>query len=526
MGGVTVAEAVTLDAMIRRADFATGAEENVLTDQISSLSIESLGPSSMIIPMLRKPDFQRETNHWTPQQLVNFLESFLDNELIPSIILWKSPAYVFVIDGGHRLSALRAWIEDDYGDGTVSRKFFDNEITQAQRKTAARTRKTVEDRVGSYSRIKAALLSPEVHSPLEVIRARNMATRSLSLQWVMGDTEKAETSFFKINTQGTPLDKTEELLLRNRKRPVAIAARSMLRAATGHKYWSSFESGKAQEIEAWSKKLHELIFKPEITEPIKTLSLPVGGRTSPVAAIELLIRLITITNASQAQPRPEIEQFPEDMDGAATVEVMKRCFRVVERLTGDSPCSLGLHPAVYFYTDNGQHSAYMLLGLARLFALRLAHNDDDFFARFASARESIEKFLCEQKPVIAVLINAVTSRQRVDRIQEFFEAMIRRANEGQALDTSWAIDTIAPNSRAKVLLMTEGEPSKFTQDTKSAIYLKEALGGAMKCPICMGFLEPSSSVSYDHIQRVRDGGFGTPDNGQLTHPYCNTGVKG
>jgi hypothetical protein len=28
--------------------------------------------------------------------------------------------YIFVIDGGHRLSALRAWMEDDYGDGTIS----------------------------------------------------------------------------------------------------------------------------------------------------------------------------------------------------------------------------------------------------------------------------------------------------------------------------------------------------------------------------------------------------------------------
>ncbi len=54
----------------------------------------------MLVPLLRKPDFQRETNHWTSVQVVSFLESFLDNELIPSIILWQSESYVFVIDGG------------------------------------------------------------------------------------------------------------------------------------------------------------------------------------------------------------------------------------------------------------------------------------------------------------------------------------------------------------------------------------------------------------------------------------------
>ena len=59
-------------------------------------------------------------DHWTPEQVVTFVASFLDSEVIPSLILWKSPMYIFVIDGGHRLSALRAWMGDDYGDNAIS----------------------------------------------------------------------------------------------------------------------------------------------------------------------------------------------------------------------------------------------------------------------------------------------------------------------------------------------------------------------------------------------------------------------
>jgi len=73
---------------------------------------------------LRKPDFQRETNHWSPEQVVTFIASFLDDELIPSLILWYSPSYIFVIDGGHRLSALRAWMNDDYGIGLCHYSFM------------------------------------------------------------------------------------------------------------------------------------------------------------------------------------------------------------------------------------------------------------------------------------------------------------------------------------------------------------------------------------------------------------------
>jgi len=112
---------VSLDAMIPRADFGVADDtSNFSGELIRDFPINHLVSESPVLKLLRKPDFQRETNHWTPEQVVTFVASFLDGEVIPSLILWKSPMYIFVIDGGHRLSALRAWMEDDYGDGTIS----------------------------------------------------------------------------------------------------------------------------------------------------------------------------------------------------------------------------------------------------------------------------------------------------------------------------------------------------------------------------------------------------------------------
>jgi hypothetical protein len=258
--GDELAETVVLDAMIRRDDFAVeSATPPSAAEPIKALSIENITSQSMLVPLLRKPDFQRETNQWTPVQLTTFLESFLDNELIPSVILWQSDAYVFVIDGGHRLSALRAWIEDDYGDGSISRAYFGNEISNAQKKVAKKTREMVVSKIGTYQTVKSALINPAGIDEKTVARAKSMATRSLSLQWVTGDAAKAETSFFKINTQGTPLDKTEELILKNRYRSVAVAARSIVRAGTGHKYWSKFPQIIRQDIEAHAARIHNAL---------------------------------------------------------------------------------------------------------------------------------------------------------------------------------------------------------------------------------------------------------------------------
>src|SRR5258705_6838311 len=116
--------------MIPRADLAVVGDDDLTMDLFPGFPISNLQIRSPIQVMLRKPDFQRETNHWTAVQVSTFIASFLDNELIPSLILWNSTTHIFVIDGGHRLSALRAWMEDDYGDGSISPKFYDGELSE------------------------------------------------------------------------------------------------------------------------------------------------------------------------------------------------------------------------------------------------------------------------------------------------------------------------------------------------------------------------------------------------------------
>lgn len=64
----------------------------------------------------------------------------------------------------------------------------------------------------------------------------------------------------------------------------------------------------------------------------------------------------------------------------------------------------------------------------------------------------------------------------------------------------------------------------FSKNQKSEIFITEALLKATYCKICGGLLH-RNAISVDHIERKQDGGKATIENAQLTHPYCNTGVK-
>ena len=79
------------------------------------------------VKSLRKPDFQRATAAWTPEDCVSLLDSVVNEQVIPSIIMWSSPenGYDYVLDGAHRISVVLAWLNDDWGDDLPSERFQD-----------------------------------------------------------------------------------------------------------------------------------------------------------------------------------------------------------------------------------------------------------------------------------------------------------------------------------------------------------------------------------------------------------------
>lgn len=525
LGGLEMAQRVNLDAMIRREDFAREIKDAPPPSIIRELKLSDLLPSAAIRRQLRKPEFQRETNHWTPDQVLKFLMSFVDGNVIPSIILWRSTNFVFVIDGAHRLSALCAWIQDDYGDRTESKNFYSDEISDEQKRVADRVRKLIKKSVGEYDALDK--LVGKSATDRAGVRAGSMNTTPIIVQTVEGNATVAEDSFFAINSQGTPLDETEQYLIRNRYKPVSIGARAIVRSGFGHAYWSAFNQRNQAEVVGLAGELHRIMFEPEVTSPLKTLDLPLAGSKSPVDALAVLIDFLTV-----ADPKAHLDKMADDSSvavsdetGDKTIEALKNGLKIAHRITGNSPESLGLHPAVYFSNDKGKHSRFLFLGMCALVSERLRNNDDGWFKKFTKARERMEKFLIANKSVIGIVLQNLSKRTRIPKMREMFKFLVDECSEGRSPEAQTVFSHIGLTGKIYDLTATPRAVS-FSDDTKSQIYYRQAIESAIKCPICRGLLDTGKSVSYDHITPVREKGLGTAENGQMVHPYCNSGVKG
>ena len=185
---------VNLDALIVRADFEeVRSDPEPSADGLpNSLRLRDL-VSRATSAALRKPDFQRVTACWRYTRVAEFVWSFLEGDLLPAAILWRSPTTgsIFVVDGCHRLSALIAWVLDDYGDNEASLAFF-QDLTQPEYLEAAqKTRELINRVAGSYEMLQSAAKHPEDSDPVLVARARNAETLAIPVLWMARKTGTA-----------------------------------------------------------------------------------------------------------------------------------------------------------------------------------------------------------------------------------------------------------------------------------------------------------------------------------------------
>jgi hypothetical protein len=429
---------------------------------------------------------------------------------------------LFVIDGSHRLSALSAWVNDDYGDGKMSKIFYDGVIPDEQITIAEETRKSVNKIVGKYEDFRLALTHPDKVRPEIVKYAKNLGALAIQLQWVEGDARKAENSFFKINQQAAPIDKTELKLLESRKKPNSIAARAIIRSGKGHKYWSLFSDDSQSEIQDIAANINETLFNPKLQTPIKTLDLPVGGKLYGSQTLPLILDFVNIVSKLD----PNKKGVADDDTGEVTLKILKDVRKVAYKLNSNHPSSLGLHPAIYFYSQEGRHKPASFFAVVD-FVMEL--DKQKKINDFIDVRIEFEKFILEYDYLIQQIYRKYRSAQKsYPYIAKLFLKIVSTFKDGKNIKE--AMREIVNSSDFSYLAFQNTSPQSdsiskdFTTSQKSAIYMRDALKNAPTCRICGGLIH-RNSISIDHAIRKQDGGLATLDNGQLTHPYCNTGYK-
>lgn len=522
---------VNLDALIPREDFAVDSGAST-SSRLEKIDIRHLD-EGFFLAALRKPDFQRETARWSPQKVLDLVRTFLDGDLIPSVILWQSGGDVFVIDGAHRISALIAWVHNDYGDGRRSLEFFQNRIPAEQLRVADHTRRLIKAEIGSYPEYAAAAKNPGSVSDEIRERVKRLSVNSLVVQWVpSGDAKAAEDSFFKINQAATPIDPTESRILKSRRAANALGARAIVRAGTGHKYWGSFPGSTQASIEQLGKQIYTALYDPPLGgSPIKTLDLPVAGRGyNTLPFVFDLVNLANGVKVADSTRKKHVEDVLEDdPDGAKTLAFLKKVTGLLDRVTGTHPASLGLHPVVYFYTRGGSFQPVAFLAAADF--LR------DLDARkklrdFTNVRNQFEDFLLTYKHFMTQIVHKFGSGGRsLTPLVKFYETILKRLLAGAGSDQ--VVATLKADTDFSFLSLEitpprtkddDGAGKKFSRKTKSSTVLKEATEGAVRCSICRAMVH-KNSMTFDHVTRRRDRGSATSDNAAVSHPYCNSTIK-
>ena len=388
-----------LDAFLLREDFFAESDKSK-SQQEEFLEIGLTDLKDTFSGMMRKPDFQRTTAAWDARRIMQFIKSFAEGDLIPGIIFWNSPTTgnILVVDGAHRISALLAWIHDDYGDMVTSQGFLGFQPNKEQTDAAATTRKLVNSKVGRFSEIWNALDNPNA-IPRHKELAPNVKKRRLPVQWVRGDAQTVTESFFRINLQGVALDKTEQKLICGRMEPNAIATRAIVQFGEGHHYWKDFAEADAAKTVEKAKEVHKLLFSPPLEHPIKTLHLPIGGKSYAGTAMEVTLELVEFANQ-----KPAIGAV-----GPVTVDTLQKTWRVLSKINGMDAACLGLHPAVYFYSHaTGKHQPAALMAVIKW----MSELNDQQIENFTLVRKEFENFLISNSRIMGDAISRRGSRGR------------------------------------------------------------------------------------------------------------------
>jgi hypothetical protein len=530
-----MADVVNLDAMIPREDFESEKGAAAGEKGKSEASKTDLSKGENFYLTLRKPDFQRETAAWSPEAVCAFLKSFVEGELIPAVICWQSASRLtFVIDGAHRLSAVIAWLIDDYGAGDESIKLANNEIPPDQRKVHEKTRALINKAIGSYKEIQAEAANPG-SNPKLTPAARSLGNARIPLLWVPGnDPQKAERAFLTINQSAVQIDPTEFTILTSRSKPNAISSRVIVRNATGHKYWRDFSTKGQEETVSLGKSIYSKLYSPPLNPRIRTSDLPIAGPGYGTQTLPLIFDFVNIANdipvvdsskkIKTTATTTELEQQRKKPDEGETLGCLQKTESLANRFTGTNSSSLGLHPGVYFYALNFRHQPTAVLAIGSLIVELEKENK---FIAFTKVRRDFEEYLISHKMFINQLTGRYGSmakgfRQMKDYFRFVLDMFIGGKSETEIEETLRSHDRFQFLVKERPIRTQKSKD--FSRAVKDVIVLSEVLNTASVCELCHARID-LKAMHVDHSTDRSKGGLGTAENARLLHPFCDSTYK-
>lgn len=431
-----------LEHLIPRSDVETNANINLSqSDRRSSFNLTDLEKGQFFYEQLRKPIFQRDTNQWTVERLEKLILTFLDDGLIPAIILWEDlDGSIYVIDGAHRISSLIAWVNSDYGK--------ENELNDSNH-TAIE--EYINSKIGSYEVIKRSK-DDKYKSAKQII-----AKRSIAVQWVTGDYEKVKESFIRINEQGVVITEDEKELIENDQLPTSILSRAILGHGLGQV--SNNQNEKTKEI-------FNRFFKPFLSFELG--NFPLAGSINEDFVISKIYNIVKIIDNGEKNN---------------ILDLTDKVLNIIKFIQDD----LNISQKIYFYGATKKHKTNSFYGFIR-FTLLLNENEN-LYSLFVESRRAFEEYLVENEGHIQVI--ARKKRQAKKAYEEiskyYYELLVACSSQNYVnLQNEFSYLDFA---KRKYLSSKELDIRKKYE---------EFIATVPRCIKCQGFIDGLSSDKKKH----------------------------
>ncbi|MGM7637394.1 GmrSD restriction endonuclease domain-containing protein, partial [Bacillus sp. Hm123] len=347
------------------------------SDRRSSFNLTDLEKGQFFYQQLKKPIFQRDTNQWTVERVEKLINTFLDDGLIPAIILWEdTEGNIYIIDGAHRISSLIAWVNSDYGKK--------NEINDSNHKAIE---SYINQQIGSYSEIKSS--TDEKYKRSKQI----IAKRSIAVQWVTGDYDKVKESFIRINEQGVEITEDEKELIENDQLPTSQLSRAILGQGLG-------QVSKNQNER--TRLLFNRFFMPFLSHQLN--NYPLCGSLNQDFVISKVYNVVKIIDDNEKLDINLLE------DKAISLLTFVQDY-------------LNISQKAYFYGATKQFKTNSLYGFIR-FAVKL--NEDSYLKDiFIKNRKNFEEFLVNNERHIQTIARKKRQAKKAyEEVSRYYETLL------------------------------------------------------------------------------------------------------
>lgn len=560
---------VHLDHLINKDDIYYTAPELRTTAQKATKTDEviryiDIKEERGLYANLRKPDFQRQTNAWTPEKCVGFLDSVLKGLLIPYIILWRKPSSKvrYVLDGAHRISVIRAWMENDWGDSPKARQHYARHDWEKIQETAQITRelvanqigefkifaKRVEDELGSLNELERLKLSSREQCLLEFFDSLEDNT-GLLIHWAENNSyEEVAESFVRINQGGQALDEFEVDLIKYRKSSIVRAIMAIAGEGKGN-YWPSPESLSQKlrddlgQFSIIAANIHKRLFEPTYEIPPTDVNQPFMP-APPYFRKHLYLREILpiLVNNEIIKGRIGFRNLVTRGEYNATPDVVIRSgqkilvtaenkLKHLTALTNTEPLSLDIVPLFYWYNLRGQFIRALCYGF---FYWLLSGSDEDIKNRkliFSGNRDRFEYILHTLKPEIASIhFSGGAALYTTAKAAEFFQRLLELLHEQKPgispqdlhEDVIGILEEITNRDSSDVSVPISKRRSARNTSIDTHGKINRLFKANHRCPICNGHIDWKRKHQLDHNPiPYKEKQITTPDGVIEAHQFCN-----